>query len=111
MSSLCLYGARTAFGSRRKCSTLGLGIVIFGVTLRIGLEEPEMLQHRMVGEAELAGDADALRLGLDALELDAVIELVDLDIVEHAEEVEMPPGAAELAVARELEPDLLLLRR
>jgi hypothetical protein len=76
---------------------------------RVGLEEPEVLQHRMVGEAELAGDADALRLGLDALELDAVVELVDLDVVEHAEEIEMPPGAAKLAVARELEPDLLLL--
>ena len=32
-----------------------------------------MLQHRVVGETELAGDADALRLGLDALELDALV--------------------------------------
>ena len=45
----------------------------------------------------------------DALELDAVIELVDLDAVEHAEEIEVPPGAAKLAVGGELEPDLLLL--
>ena len=50
-----------------------------------------MLEHRVVGEADLAGDADALRLGLHALELDAVVELVDLDAVEHAEEIEMPP--------------------
>ena len=68
-----------------------------------------MLQHRMVGESDLAGDAHAQGLGLDALELDAVVELVDLDAVEHAEEVEMPPRPAELAVGRELEADLLLL--
>ena len=46
---------------------------------------------------------------LHALELDAVVDLVDLDAVEHAEEIEMPPGAAEFAVGRELEPDLFLL--
>ena len=68
-----------------------------------------MLQHRMVGEADLAVDAQALRLGLHALELDAVVELVELDAVEHAEEIEVPPGAAEFAVGRELEADLLLL--
>ena len=68
-----------------------------------------MLQHRVVGEADLAGDADALRLGLHALKLDAVIELVDLDAIEHAEEIEMPERAAELAVGREREPDILLL--
>ncbi len=50
-----------------------------------------------------------LRLGLHALELDAVVELVDLDAVEHAEEIEMPPGAAEFAVGGELEADLFLL--
>ena len=68
-----------------------------------------MLEHRVVGEADLALDPDALRLGLHALELDAVVELVDFDAVEHAEEIEMPPGAAEFAVGGELEPDLLLL--
>ena len=68
-----------------------------------------MLHHRMLREADLAGDADALRLGLHAVELDAVIELVELDAVEHAEEIEMPIGAAELAVGRQLEADLLLL--
>ena len=68
-----------------------------------------MLDHRVVGEADLAVDADRPRLGLHALELDAVIELVDLDAVEHAEEIEMPPRAAEFAVGGELEPDLLLL--
>jgi hypothetical protein len=43
------------------------------------------------------------RLGLHTLELDAVIELHDVDAVEHPEEVEVPPGATELTVARDLE--------
>ncbi len=68
-----------------------------------------MLDHRVVGEADLALDPDALHLGLHALELDAVVELVELDAVEHAEEIEVPPGAAEFAVGGELEADLLLL--
>src|SRR5262249_2956162 len=75
----------------------------------VGLEKPEMLQHGVIGEADLAGDANALGLGLHPLELDAVAELVDLDAVEHAEEIEMPPGAAKLAVGREVKPDFLLL--
>ena len=68
-----------------------------------------MLHHRMLREADLAGDADALRLGLHALELDAVIELVELDAIEHAEKIEVPIGAPEFAVGGELEADLLLL--
>ena len=48
-------------------------------------------------------------LDLNALELDAVIELVEFDALEHAEEVEVPVGAAEFAVGRELEADLFLL--
>ena len=47
--------------------------------------------------------------GLHALELDAVIDLLDLDAVEHAVEIEMPPRAAEFAVGRALQPDLFLL--
>ena len=38
-----------------------------------------------------------------------MIELVDLDAIEHAEEIEMPERAAELAVGGELKPDVLLL--
>src|SRR5712691_2608370 len=75
----------------------------------VGLQKPEMLQHRVIGKADPAADANALGLGLHALELDAVIELVDFDAVEQAEEIEVPPGAAKLAVGRELQPHLLLL--
>ena len=67
-----------------------------------------MLQHRMIGKSELSDNAQALRLGLHAMELNALLGLEKLDPVEHAEKIEMPPGAAELAVGGELEPDLLL---
>src|SRR6185503_15539731 len=59
--------------------------------LRVLLEVLEMLEHRMRAEADLAGDADALGPGFLALELDAVVEAVLLDALEHAEEIEMPP--------------------
>ena len=61
------------------------------------------------GEIELAGDLQALGLGLDAVELDAVVEHHALAARELPEEVEMPPGAAELAVGGELQAHLLLL--
>src|SRR5207244_1200206 len=77
--------------------------------LGVGLEKSEVLEHRVVGKSDLALDAQALRLGLHAAELDALVGLEQLHPVEHAEEVEMPPGTAELAVARELQADLLLL--
>jgi hypothetical protein len=63
----------------------------------------------MVRKTELPGDADALRLGLNALKLDALLDLVKLDAVEHAEEIKMPPGAPELAVGREPKADFFLL--
>jgi len=50
-----------------------------------------MVEHRMVGETEFAVNANAARLGLHALELDAVIQFVNLDAVEHPVEIEMPP--------------------
>ena len=58
-------------------------------------------------EADLAVDLDALGLGLHALELDAVVELHDVDAVEESEEVEVPPRAAELAVGGQLQPGIL----
>ena len=67
-----------------------------------------MLQHRVAGESEPAVDLQRVSLGLHAGKLDAVIGEVEADTVETAEEVEVPPGAAELAVGRHLEPDLLL---
>ncbi len=80
----------------------------FGHHFGVRLEETEMLQHRVVGKPDLADDADTARLGLDALELDAVIELVDFDPVKHAVEVEVPPRAAIFPIGRELEAQFLL---
>src|SRR3954447_6600513 len=64
----------------------------------------------MAGEADLADDVGPLRLGLHARELDALIELFHRDAVEPAEEIEVPPGAAELAVSGELQAAFLLAR-
>src|SRR5262249_1088854 len=58
---------------------------------------------------DLAVDADAARLGLDALELNAVVKFVDLDPIKHAVKVEVPPRAAIFAIGRELEAQFLLL--
>ena len=67
-----------------------------------GLQEPEVLEHRVVGrEADRPVDVQPERAGLHALELDAVVELDHIDAVEHSEEVEVPPRAAELAVGRD----------
>jgi len=68
----------------------------------------------VVGKADLAFDPNAARLGLHALKLNAVIEFVYFDAVEQAVEIEVPPGAAVLAVRRHLKanpflfPDQLL---
>ena len=63
----------------------------------------------MVGEADLAGDAQRLGLVDAALELHARSASTPVHAVEMFEEVEVPEGAAELAVRDRLEPDLLLL--
>src|SRR5262249_17505054 len=76
---------------------------------RVALQIAEVVEHRMAREADLAGDPDALRLGLDPGELDAVVGRERGDAVEAAEEIEMPPRAAELAVGRALQADVLLL--
>src|SRR4029077_16675851 len=77
--------------------------------LAVRFEELEMLQHRMIGEAKLADDTRREVPGLHALELDAVIDLLDLDAVEATVEIEVPPRAAEFAVGGAFEPDLFLL--
>src|SRR5262245_12650534 len=92
----------------RKWNVLGAGIVILG-SARMRLEKAEMREHGMAGKADPAGDLDSFRAGLHAVELDAVVGRGRRHPVEPLEEVEVPPGAAELAVGGELEPDLLLL--
>jgi hypothetical protein len=81
-----------------------------GRDLGVRLQIAEMLQHRVrCGEAYSVVDVQRQSLGLDTLELDAVIGADHLDPVQHAEEVEMPPGAAKLAVGGKLQADLLLM--
>src|SRR5215831_4464796 len=67
-----------------------------------------MIQHGMARKAELAGDARRAMFGLHPLELNAVVDFGDLYAVEHAEEIEVPPGPAKLAIGRDLKPDVFL---
>jgi hypothetical protein len=68
-----------------------------------------MVDHRMMaGEADLAGDPQSLRNADAALEVHAGIGLDGGDAIEMFQEVEMPEGAAELAIRHRLQADLLL---
>ena len=76
----------------------------------IGRQELEVREHGVVGrKIQLAGHLQALWLGLHAVELDAVVEHDPLAARQVPEEIEVPPRAAELAVGRQLQADVLLL--
>src|SRR6266700_200440 len=78
--------------------------------LAVRFEEAEVLEHRMGGrKAQRSDNVRRLGLGLHALELDARLYLAQFDAIEQAVEIEMPPGAAKLAVSGELKPDRFLL--
>ena len=55
------------------------------------------------GKIQSADDADGVMPGLHAGELDAFAGVEQFAAGQMAEEIEMPPGAAEFAVGRELE--------
>ena len=67
-----------------------------------------MLEHRMAGKADLAGDPHAFVAGGDGGKGDAGLHDVAFDTVEPPEEIEMPPRAPELAVADRLQPGRFL---
>ncbi len=77
----------------------------FGVRMK----KLEVVEKRMRGEIDFAGHAHAVGDGLRAVEAKIILELIALDAVEPEVEIIMPPLAAQLAVGRELEPDLRLL--
>src|SRR5262249_30867337 len=81
----------------------------FRRALGVRLHELEMLDHRMAGKSELAGDAHPLVAGGDAGKCNAGIHDVAFDPVEAPEKIEVPPGAAELAAGAASPPLLLLL--
>ena len=74
--------------------------------LRVGGDEFEMLEHRMVrGEVERPADDRHVGLCGGSVELDAAtFALDDVEAGEHPHEVEMPPGPAEFAIGHGLEP-------
>ena len=76
--------------------------------LGVRSDEFEMLEHRVAGKADLAGDLDALVARGDGGECDALVHHMLFDAVEAPEEIEMPPGTAEFAVGDRLQADILL---
>ena len=68
-----------------------------------------MLEHRVAGEADLAGDLDAFVARRHGGKGDAGVHDVALDAVEAPQEIEMPPGAAEFAVGDGLQAGRFLL--
>jgi hypothetical protein len=64
----------------------------------------------MLPEPHLAVDVQALRPGLDPVELDGLLAAHQLHAFQRRQEVEVPPGAAELAVGHGLQPGLFLPR-
>ena len=57
----------------------------------------------------MSGDDRHVLLGVDAVKLDAAAFTLDnVKAVEHAHEVEMPPGAAEFAIGHGLETSIFL---
>jgi len=75
----------------------------------MGGEEFEMLHHRMAAmEAEFRDDTRPLGPCRHPGEGHAALHGVALDPFEAPQEIEMPPGAAELAVGDGMHTDLLL---
>ena len=71
-----------------------------------------MIDHRVRGEAQLAGDAQPFGLGFDAaLESDAVIGAERFHAVELLQKIEVPHGAAEFAVGGAAQADIRLPAR
>ena len=93
---------------------LGDGIVSFGWFARHRLlQEAEVVAEDRLRDAELAVDVQRRRRELDVallvVEGDGDVAGLLRDPVELVDEVHVPGGAAELAVGRRTQPDLLLL--
>jgi len=68
-----------------------------------------MLDHRVAGEADFAGDLQPFGARRHAGEADAALHHVALDAIQPPEEIEVPPRAAEFAVGDRPEADVFLL--
>ena len=68
-----------------------------------------MVDLRMAGKIDLAGDLDTFVLRLHAVELDSGRGCDRLDSFKPSEEIEMPPGTAEFTIRGKFESNLLLL--
>jgi hypothetical protein len=73
------------------------------------LQKFEMFNLRMTDEIHFSGNLDSFVLCLDTVKLNACSGANWFDTLESAEEVEMPPGAAEFTVGCKLQSDVFLL--
>src|SRR5262249_607526 len=79
-------------------------------SIRMFFQKSEVIEHGMiVGEVELALYTHRIMPRLDTCELNADIRVKQLTAGKLGEEIEMPPGAAELAVSRKPQSDRGLL--
>ena len=63
----------------------------------------------MVAKRQLAGDANAVRFGLHAVELDPLLGIVTFNALQAIEEIEMPPCATKLTVGDHVQAAVALL--
>ncbi|MNP48742.1 hypothetical protein D3C76_1428800 [compost metagenome] len=68
-----------------------------------------MGNKRMAAIADFAAQAGGFRSGLGSVELIALVNKGLLNTVKAPEEIQMPPGTAELTVSYSLEADFFLL--
>jgi hypothetical protein len=73
------------------------------------LQKFEMFNLRMTDEIHFYGNLYSFVLCLDTVKLNACSGANWFDTLESAEEVEMPPGAAEFTVGCKLQSDVFLL--
>src|SRR5262249_49245458 len=81
----------------------------FRDNLAMRFQKPEMFNLLMAGEFYLPGNLDSFVLRLDPVKLDSGSGRDRLDTLETAEEIKMPPRAAEFAIGRKFQSDLFLL--
>src|SRR5262249_10578748 len=71
-------------------------------------QEAEMIDHRVSAETDFADDADALGLGRDAFERNALLRSKWFAAVQAFQKIEMPHRAADFTIGHALQSDLSL---
>ncbi|MNC11344.1 hypothetical protein D3C75_590380 [compost metagenome] len=67
------------------------------------LQIAEIFQHRVFTEAQFADHSHAVRFGLHAVKLNALLGLITLNTLQAIEKVKMPPRTTKLAVSHHMQ--------